>query len=254
MSRRMPLALLSAAAGLVFISYVGLASAQSALASGDDAEVTEDGLHRVNPAIMEAAWVVEDFDLSGYSRILVMPTAVQFREVRRGSNDARSRALADEFALSEDRQEWLAKLWEDAVNEQFSRDRVSASYTGDVSEVLVVQGFLVDFVSRMPPNSPGSVYTYVNDPWSATIVVELRDAASARLLARTVDRRNARGLLEIGAVWHQTEDLIQRWADVMADRVDQLSDFGGRPRWRPDWALEGRYPRQGDRSSDDLEP
>jgi hypothetical protein len=242
----MPLAIVSAAAGLVFFAHLGAAGAQAVLATGDDAGITDDGLHRVSPLVMEAAWVVEDFDLSGYSRLLLMPTAIQFRPVREGSTDARSRALADEFALSEDRKEWLAELWKNSVEEQFKRDRVDASYTGDVSEVLVVQGFLVDFVSRVPPSAPGSVYTLVNDPWSATIVVELRDAATAQLLARTVDRRNAKGLLEVGAVWHQTEDLMQRWADVMADRVDELSDLGGRPRWRPDWALEGRYPRRTD--------
>lgn len=244
MSLRMPLAIVSAAAGLVFFSYPGAAGAQDVLATGDEAEVTDDGLHRVSPLIMEAAWIVEDFDLSGYNRLLLMPTAVQFRPVREGSTDARSRALTEHFALAEDRKQWLSEQWENAVQEQFTRDRVDPSYTGDVSEVLVVQGFLVDLVSRVPPSASGSVYTLVNDPWSATIVVELRDAATARLLARTVDRRNAKGLLEIGAVWYQTEDLIQRWADVMADRVDELSDLGGRPRWRPDWALEGRYPRR----------
>ncbi len=30
---------------------------------------------------MEAAWVNPDFDLSGYTRIMLMPTAVHFRDV-----------------------------------------------------------------------------------------------------------------------------------------------------------------------------
>jgi len=232
MSRRMPLAVVSAAAALVFLGQPGVVGAQS------DADVTPDGLHRVNPLLMEAAWVTEDFDLSGYNRLLVMPTAVQFRPVRKRSDDARSRAMTEEFPVDEDRQEWMRALWRDAVDMQFSQHRVDASYTGDISDVLVIQGFLVDVVSRIPAQASGSVYTLVNDPWSATVVLELRDAATAQLLGRTVDRRNAKGLLEIGAVWYQTEDLIERWAEVMADRLDEISQLGGRPRWRPDWVLE----------------
>lgn len=238
MSRRMPPALLSAAAGLVFFLHLGTTGAQSILAGGADADVTPDGLHRVSPLIMEAAWVREDYDLSGYRRLLVAPTAVQFRAVRKRSDDARSRAMAEEFPLREERQEWFRELWRDAVDRIFSQHRVDPGYTGDISDVLVIQGMLVDVVSRIPPDASGSVYTLVNDPWSATLVLELRDATTAELLARTVDRRNARGLLEIGAVWHQTPDLIERWAMVMADRLNQLSQLGGRPRWTPDWVLE----------------
>ena len=239
MSRTMPLAVASAAAALVYFWQPGVAGAQTVLATGGDADVTPDGLHRVNPLLMEAAWVAEDFDLSRYNRLLVMPTAVQFRDVRKGSNDARSRAMAEQFPLEADRQEWLRELWRDAVDTQFSQYRVDQAYTGDLADVLVIQGFLVDVVSRIPPNASGSVYTLVNDPWSATIVLELRDAATAQLIGRTVDRRNAKGLMEIGAVWYQTEDLIERWAEVMAERLAEISQLGGRPRWRPDWVLEG---------------
>jgi hypothetical protein len=58
----------------------------------------------------------------------------------------------------------------------------------------------------------------------------LRDAATGDLLARTVDRRNATGLLELGTVWHRTPDLIERWAQVLVQRLEQLSELGGRPR------------------------
>ena len=156
MSGRMPLAVLSAAAGLVSMAQLETAGAQSILASGSDAQVTSDGLHRVSPLLMEAAWVVEDYDLSGYRRLLLMPTAVQFRAVRKRSDDARSRAMTEEFSVDEDRQEWFRKLWRDKVEAQFSQDRVDATYTGDISDVLVIQGFLVDVVSRIPPNARGS--------------------------------------------------------------------------------------------------
>ena len=185
---------------------------------------------------MEAAWVRPDFDLSEYTRILLVPTAVHFRDVPERSTDARTRAMMEEFALSEERKEWLRGLWREAVQGRFAREDYYEFYIGAESNVLVVQGFLVDVVSRIPPVASGSAYTLVRDPWSASVVLELRDAVTAEPVARTIDRRNAVGLLEVGTVWYQTDDLVERWAEVLAERLDQLSDLGGLNREAPDWA------------------
>lgn len=229
-------AILSIAAGFVLLCHSGGSDAQPVLATGEDAGITEEGLHRVHPLIMEAAWVRPDFDLSGYTRVLLMPTAVQFRDVVERSLDARTRAMTEEFPLRDERKEWLRRIWREAVETEFAQEDSSELYQGVDSSVLVVQGFLVDVVSRIPPVTRGSAFTYVSDPWSVSVVLELRDAATAELLARTIDRRNARGLLEVGVVWYQTEDLVRRWAGVMADRLDQLSELGGRDGVTPEWA------------------
>ncbi len=103
MRRRIPPAFLSAAAGLVLFWHVGGSGAQPILATGSDADVTEEGLHRVHPSIMEAAWVRPDLDLSRYTRILLMPTAVQFREAEEQSYNARTRTGVTEFAVDDDK-------------------------------------------------------------------------------------------------------------------------------------------------------
>ena len=99
--------ILSTAASLVLLCQVGVSGAQSIFATGEDADVTEDGLHRVEPLIMEAAWVRPDFDLSNYTRILLMPTGVQFRDVPERGTDAITRRNTEEFPVDEDRKEWL---------------------------------------------------------------------------------------------------------------------------------------------------
>jgi len=229
-------AILSAAAGLVLFGFAGGSGAQLILASGSDADVTEDGLHRVDPSIMEAAWVKPELDLSRYTRILLMPTAVQFRDVSDQRYNARSRLNVTEFSLDDKEKEWLRAAWRSAVEARFAKDESYERFEGVDSDVLVVQAFLVDVVSRIPPNAVGSNFTLVKDPWSVTVVLELRDATTAELLARTIDRRNAQGLIEAGAVWMQTEDLVERWAQVPSDRLKQLSDLGGRGRMTPGWA------------------
>ena len=228
--------ILSVAGTLVLFWHAGGSSQEPDPATEPDSGVTQDGLHRVDPSIMEAAWVKPDFDLSGYTRIMLLPTAVQFRDVPEKSTDARTRAMTEEFPLDDERKEWFRGLWRDAVQARFAREDLYEFYVGVDSSVLVVQGFLVDVVSRIPPIAPGSAYTLARDPWSAAIVLELRDAATAELVARTIDQRHAEGLLEVGTVWYLTEDLVDRWAEVLSERLEQLSDLGGRPRDAPDWA------------------
>ena len=227
---------LSVAGTLVMSWHAGGSGQEPNPATESDAGVTHEGLLRVDPSIMEAAWVKPDFDLSDYTRIMLVPTAVQFRDVPERSTDARTRVMMEEFPLTDERKEWLRGLWSEAVRGRFAREESYEFFVGAGSNVLVVQGFLVDVVSRIPPISSGSAYTLVRNPWSASVVLELRDATTAEVVARTMDRRNAVGLLEVGMVWYQTEDLVERWAEVLSERLDQLSDLGGLSREVPDWA------------------
>jgi hypothetical protein len=216
---------------------MGVGGAQSILATGEDADITQEGLHRVDPLIMEAAWVRPDFDLSGYTRILLMPTAVQFRDVPERSNDARTRAMREYFPVEDERKEWMRRTWREALEARFSQDSRIEGFQGETANVLAVQVLIADVVSRIPPYGVvGSTVSYVGDPWSASLVLELRDATTAQLLARTLDRRNTRGLMDVGEVWHRTEDLLQRWAQVMDERLSQLSELGGRDATMPEWA------------------
>ena len=236
MRRRLRTTILSAAASLVLLWYAAGTGAQPILATGPNADVTKEDLHRVDPSIMEAAWVRLDLDLSRYSRILLVPTGVQFREVPNRRYNVLSRGTVTEFPLDDGKKEWLREVWRQAVDARFTQEPSYEFYDGVGPDVLVVQGFLVDVVSRIPPVTVGSDYSFVRDPWSANVVLELRDGTTAELLARTIDRRNAEGLVDVGTVWVQTEDLVEIWAGVLFDRLQQLSDLGAPGRGTPTWA------------------
>ena len=236
MKGRLRTTILSAAGGFVLLWYTGGTAAQPILATGPDADVTEEDLHRVDPSIMEAAWVRLDLDLSRYSRILLVPTGVQFREVPNRRYNVLSRGNVTEFPLDDGKKEWLRGVWRQAVDARFAQEPSFEFYDGAGSDVLVVQGLLVDVVSRVPPVTFGSDFSLVRDPWSANVVLELRDGTTAELLARTIDRRNAEGLVDVGTVWVQTEDLVEVWAGVLFDRLQQLSDLGALGPGTPTWA------------------
>lgn len=234
---RIPPAMLSASAALVLMWHAEGIGAQPFLATGAEADVTEEGLHRVDPLIMEAAWVKPDFDLSGYDKVLLLPTAVRFRDVPRRPVNARSRINTEIFPLSESRQEWLRRVWQRAVEAEFAQEEVFELYDNVGPDVLIVQAFLVDVVSRIPPETAGSSYTLVTDPWSAFVVLELRDGTTAELLARTIDEQLVEGQAELGEVWYRTEEVIaDEWAQMLSDHLRQLSELGGRDVGTPPWA------------------
>ncbi|MEE8093042.1 MAG: hypothetical protein V3T47_02285, partial [Gammaproteobacteria bacterium] len=70
----------------------------------------------------------------------------------------------------------------------------------------------------------------------ASIVLELRDATTTELLARTIDRSTGTGLMTTGTVWILTEDLVERWAQRLSGRLKELADLAGRGRDTPAWA------------------
>ncbi len=161
MRRRIEITILSAAASLMLLWYAGESRAQPILAIGPDAEVTEDGLHRMDPSIIGAAWVKSDLNLSRYSRIVFMPAVTEFREVAERQYSARTIQNATEFPVSETGQARLRELFGEAFYEAIE-DVESYELTDELGrEVLMVRGFLTDVISGVPPDIAGATVNIV---------------------------------------------------------------------------------------------
>ena len=227
MRRRLPTTVLSAAAGLVLLWNAGESGAQAILATGPDAEVTEDGLHRVDPSIMGAAWVRPELDLSRYNRLYFMPAAVQFRDVPEQRHNLRSMATAESFFVSESRQVRLRELFGEAFYEAVGEVE-SYELSDEVGrDVLIVRGLLTDVISGVPPDVVGSVATTsIRWMWEADIVLELRDSMSDAVLARTANRQRADGPYDAGAEVAITPLVAQSWSRLLVRRLEDVSALG----------------------------
>ncbi len=200
MKRKTRTVIMVLAAGFVLLWYAGGSGAQSFLATGADAEVTEDGLHRVDQSIIRAAWVRLDLDLTGYTKIFFLPTNVDFREMADQARVARIRVTASHFEVSEARQDHLRERWGQILYEDLSEIDSYEMSDSVGRDVLMVQGRLVDVASGVPPYVASSVITTVLYPWEASIVLELRDSMSDEILARAVERRRLQGPIDITAI------------------------------------------------------
>ena len=226
MKYKMRTAVMPIAAGFVILCYAGGSGAQPFLATGADAEVTEDGLHRVDRSIMGAAWVRPDLDLSGYTRIFFSPTTVEFREIADGVRGARSRDIASQFEVSEVRQVQFRERWAQILYEDLSEVDSYEMFDSVGRDVLIVRGRLIDVASGVPPDAPASVETTIMYPWEATIVLELRDSMSDEILARAADGRRMEGPISATAVDVVTRTMLRRWSRQLCARLEELSELG----------------------------
>lgn len=225
MGNNVPTVVLAAVAGWALLWHTGESGAQPVLATGPEAEITEDGLHPLDQSVMGAAWVRPDLDLSRYARIFAGPTAVQFRDVPERWYTMRTLETATEFHVSDTMQARLRELFRESFDEAISAVR-SYEPTEEVGrDVLMVQGFLTDVISGVPPDLPGSVVTDIKWAWEVNIVLELRDSMSDEVLARTVERQRMDGPLYAGMVWALTPSIVDGWSRLLIRRLEGLTDL-----------------------------
>ncbi len=93
--------------------------------------------------------------------------------------------------------------------------------------VLMVQGFLVDFVSGIPPERDLDPRSRLTLRWEATIILELRDSMSNEMLARTVERERFGRLTGAARVREVGQRLMGRWSRLLRTRLEELTEISG---------------------------
>ncbi len=225
MRRRVPTAVLSAAAGLVLLWHAGKTGAQPVLETGPDAEVTGDGLYRVHPSIMPDAWIRPDVDLSHYTRIFFMPTAVLFRGMPERRYTARVLESSTEFPVSDLMRARLREVFGESFYESVSGVQ-SYELSNELGrDVLMVRGFLTDVISGVPPDRAGINVSAVKWAFDAHIVIELRDSMSDEVLARTIDSQRIEGPFDADKMWLVTSQIAETWSRLLVRRLRELSDL-----------------------------
>ncbi len=205
------------------LCYLMSAAAAPRLQTGPDAEVTYDGLHRVDRSLVDMAWVKPDLDLTGYNAILVQPAGIAFRDVAGSGRGRTSR----EFPISEADRARFGETLEEAFMaelEQLERYEIT---TEPGRDVLLLIGAVIDVVSRVPPEPIGRGGIYLTSVGEATLVLELKDSMSGEILARVADRRAAESPFVIEAnrvtTWAEIRRLTQTWARLLRSRLDEIT-------------------------------
>ena len=219
----------SASAGLAVvggIAALGFALVGVAQPEVDDAlgiEMTADGLHRVHPSIIPSGWIDADVDLTDYTRIVFLPTIVQFRDSPDREYSKRWTDPREEFPVSEVLRPRIRELFGETFYETASRIRSHELTKEFGRDVLMIQGYLTDVVTGVPPDLAGSNIASVSWALDAKIILELRDSMSNDVLARTLDHERVEGPFGAGEVYSITPRILRGWSNLLATRFRQLS-------------------------------
>ncbi len=204
--------------------------------TGEDAEVTFDGLTRMEGTIMDAVWALTDIDLTAYSKVMFEGIGVEYREVsgpysgRAGSTTARRRSQS-EFRLHPDTRALFEEEIAGAFREEMARSEVFEIVEEAGPDVLLVRGGLLDVVSRVPPETIGRSRIFIDSIGEATLILEIRSSVSHSIYARAVDRRAAQSgatMTESNRVTNRAEvrRLGRRWGRMLRDGLDTLLTEG----------------------------
>lgn len=214
---------------LATFTVVSLAAPRAPrIQTGPDAEISFDGLHRVDRTVMDEAWAKPTLDLTGYSKLLLATGGFAYREV---DDVGRYDRNATEFPISEENREMLKEIVGEIFREEFEDIENWEIVTQPGPDVLILVVAIIDIVSAVPPQDyiMGRGGVYLREVGEATLVLELRDSMSNEILARSSDRRAAESAFPIEAnavtAWSEVRQLARTWARILVNRLDQIAEL-----------------------------
>lgn len=227
---------LTLTAALLLLVAAGCSSAP-AFQQGEDAELTHDGLTRIDNTVMDAVWARTDIDIRGVTKIMFEGVGVEYRAVsgpysgRAGTTSVR-RSSQTEFQLDAETRALFEQEIRSAFLEEMGRSNVFTIVDEPGPDVLLIRGGLLDVISRVPPETVGRSRMFIDRVGEATLVLEIRDSESNAILVRAVDRRAAertgQQMVESNRATNRAEvrRLGRRWATILSSGLERLLTEG----------------------------
>ena len=184
-------------------------------------DVTHDGLERVEGSRVARAWVKPDVDFSQYTHVGLLDCMVSFRRNwRMNHSGVRTR---DMERIKSD----LANEFRTVFTQELENGGFPVVDAPD-DHVLLVRPAIIDLdVAAPDTNSAGRSDSFTTSPGRMTLVIELFDSVSNEILARAVDRRNARNVGNIrwttrGTNRDAARRILRQWAGMLVAKLDEV--------------------------------
>jgi len=219
----------AALAAILTLAGVAAAPKQPRIQTGENAEVTPDGLVRVQKSVVDAAWVEPDFDLTPYTKLMIASAGVYYKKLKpvKGTAFANRSNGQSKFPVPEESQTKFNEILKEAFFTELSGLQRYRIVDKAGPDVLLLTGAVIDVESNVPPymNGPG-VGIYLSSVGAATLLIVLHDSQSNELLGRAADRRAAESPVLVNANmvtgWSDVRLLAQSWAILLRKRLEEL--------------------------------
>ncbi len=214
-------------------ALIGCETVPPTIQTGPDAELTFDGLHKVDNSQADLAWARPDFDISGYTKIWPVGAGIEYRQVKDKGRSSMARSQGGPYFIDDKARARFEKVVGDVFKEELQKIDRYELVDGPGPDVLMVRGGLLDVISYVPPDAIGGrSEVFLSSVGEATLVLELRDSETGTILARSVDRRAAAdmgGTLQRSNTVTNTSEVkrvIRHWASRLREGLD---GFGQQP-------------------------
>jgi hypothetical protein len=213
---------------LVFaVVLVACTTAPPTIQTGPDAELSFDGLHKVDNSRADVAWARPDFDISGYTKIWLVGAGIEYRQVKDRGRSTMARSQGGPYFIDDKARAQFEELVGKVFREEFEKIEKYELVDEPGPDVLMVRGGLLDVTSYVPPDPIGGrSFIYLSSVGEATLVLELRDSETGTILARSIDRRAAETIggtfTRSNSVTNSAEArrLIRFWATRLREGLD----------------------------------
>ena len=220
----------------VAVLSVGCAATTPTIQAGPDAEVSFDGLHKVDNSRFDLAWARPDFDISGYKKIMLVGAGVEYAPAENRGRTTMERSRPGPYFVDEDTRKRFETLVSETFVDEMKKIRNFEIVDAPGPDVMMVRGGLLDvesYVPQDPMDMTGRSSVYLSRVGEATLVLELRDSESGAILARAVDRRAAERaggmMFESNRVTNAAEvrRLVRFWAGRLREGLDGFVESRG---------------------------
>jgi hypothetical protein len=185
-----------------------------------------DGLVEVNSEHLAIVYLAPGADLGAYQRVMVDPTEVAMRKNWLHDQNA-YRELVNRVGEKEVDQ--ILRAARDLGADLLHAAHSEAGYqpaSAPAPDVLRISTAIVNIDVRAPDVMPtGRRFTYATDRVEATLVMELRDSVTNRLIARLIDRRETSGQptrMNVVPNTAQLRHLFSGWNSSVGRGLDAL--------------------------------
>ncbi len=197
-----------------------------------DLAMSHDGLQKINVKGIDLAYARPGATLAAYNRVKLDPIEVSFRK------DWDPTMSRSRIKVSAEDRENIRTTVAKIVYEEFVKELQSKGSYQVVNEagpdVLRVKANILNlFVSAPNPETTGRSRTYTVSSGEMTLVAELYDSETGQILARVIDRREARraGVLMLTTSATNADDareVASSWARILRSALDKAHGIGKR--------------------------
>jgi len=213
---------------LIFaVALVACTTTPPTIQTGPDAELSFDGLHKVDNSQADVAWARPDFDISGYTKIWLVGAGIEYRQVKNRGRTSVDRTRGGPYFIDDKSRAQFEELVGKVFKEELEKIEKYELVDGPGPDVLMVRGGLLDVTSYVPPDPVGGrSVVYLSSVGEATLVLELRDSETGTILARSIDRRAAETIggtfTRSNSVTNSAEArrLVKFWATRLREGLD----------------------------------